>query len=75
VVKKLEVAGRETYSVADGLLLVCLEDRIDEELLRAVAAREPQRFVCLDAAFDGNDTLKTNAVLQMRDRGIEFRTV
>lgn len=74
-VERLEVAGREVYAVSDGLLMICLEEHVDEELVRVVADLEPQRFVCLDAAFVGNDKLKTNAVLQMRDNGIEFRTV
>jgi adenine-specific DNA-methyltransferase len=74
-VKRLEVAGREVYAVSSGLLMVCLESHVDEELVRAMAELEPQRFVCLDAAFDGNDRLKTNTVLQMKDHGIEFRTV
>jgi adenine-specific DNA-methyltransferase len=74
-VERLEVAGREVYAVSGGLLMVCLEDHVDEELVRAVTELEPSRFVCLDAAFDGNDKLKTNTVLQMKDSGIEFRTV
>jgi adenine-specific DNA-methyltransferase len=74
-VERLDVAGREVYAVSGGLLMVCLEDHVDEDLVRAVAGLEPQRFVCLDAAFDGNNKLKTNAVLQMKDSGIEFRTV
>jgi len=74
-VERLTVAGQEVYAVSGGLLMVCLEDHVDGELVRGVAGLEPQRFVCLDAAFDGNDKLKTNAVLQMKDGGIEFRTV
>jgi adenine-specific DNA-methyltransferase len=74
-VGRLEVAGREVHAVAGGLLFVCLEDHVDEELVREVAELKPERFVCLDFAFDGNDKLKTNTVLQMKDHGIEFRTV
>lgn len=74
-VELLTVAGREVYAVSSGLLMVCLEDHVDEELVRGVVELEPGRFVCLDTAFDGNDKLKTNAVLQMKDHGIEFRTV
>jgi adenine-specific DNA-methyltransferase len=74
-VERLEVAGREVYAVSGGLLMVCLEDHVDDELMRAVVERGPERFVCLDTAFDGNDKLKTNTVLQMKDHGIEFRTV
>ncbi len=74
-VERLAVAGREVYAVSGGLLTVCLEDYVDEELVRGVVELVPGRFVCLDAAFDGNDKLKTNAVLQMKDSGTEFRTV
>jgi adenine-specific DNA-methyltransferase len=74
-VESLEVAGREAYAVSGGLLMVCLEDQVDDELMRAVVEHGPERFVCLDTAFDGNDKLKTNTVLQMKDHGIEFRTV
>lgn len=74
-VERLEVAGREVHAVSGGLLMVCLEDHMDEGLVRAVAELEPQRFVCLDSAFDGNDKLKTNTVLQMKSHNIEFRTV
>ena len=74
-VDRLEVAGREVYAVSGGLLMICLEDHVDEELVRAVAEFEPGRFVCLDSAFDGNDKLKTNTVLQMKSHNIEFRTV
>lgn len=68
-VERLEVEGREVYAVSDGLLM----DHVNEVLMRAVV--EPERFVYLDTAFDGNDQLKTNTVLQMKDHGIEFRTV
>lgn len=62
-------------SDGNGTMFVCLEDPITEELLREMMGREPAQVVCLDAAFHGNDQLKTNTVLEMRDRGIEFRTV
>lgn len=74
-VERLEVAGREVYAVSGGLLMVCLENHVDEELMQTVVEHGPERFVCLDTAFDGNDKLKTNTVLQMKDHGIEFRTV
>ncbi|MGH2569137.1 MAG: hypothetical protein ACRDGA_12430 [Bacteroidota bacterium] len=43
----------------------------------------PKRVICLDRLFAlqtdggqaGNDQLKTNTVLQMKDAGIEFRTI
>ena len=35
----------------------------------------PKRVICLDRLFAGNDQLKTNTVLQMKDAGVEFRTI
>ena len=70
-----DVAGQTAYSIADGLLLICLANPITQETLRAMIALNPQRVVCLDPAFGGNDQLKTNTVLEMKSHNIEFRTV
>jgi hypothetical protein len=41
----------------------------------AIGATKPHRVVILDAAFGGNDALKTNAVQAFKDQGVEmFRT-
>ena len=82
-VEKLELAGKTVFSIADGALLICLEDEITRELIDAVAEAEPMQFICLDQGFKGNDQLKTNAVQtfavrnQGRDKAgqIMFRTV
>ena len=62
----LEDEGRRT-----ALLLI----RIDEALLDELTAQQPDKVVALDRLFDGNDALKTNAVLQMKEAGIVFATV
>ena len=75
--------GNTVFSVADGALLICLEDEITRELIDAVAEAEPIQFICLDRAFNGNDQLKANAVqtFEARNQGrdkaqqIVFRTV
>ena len=74
----LGLADREVFSAKseeNSTMFVCLEDPVNEELLREMMGREPAQVVCLDVAFHGNDQLKTNTVLEMRDRGIEFRTI
>ncbi|MDD3269483.1 MAG: site-specific DNA-methyltransferase [Syntrophomonadaceae bacterium] len=55
-------AGKKVFSIAEGALLICLEDTVSKELIDAVIASEPMQFICLDAAFHGNDQLKANAV-------------
>ena len=74
-IEEKDVAGQTAYSIADGLLLICLANPITQECLRAMVELQPQRVICLDPAFGGNDQLKTNTVLEMKSHGIEFRTV
>ena len=82
-VEKLELVGKTVFSIAEGALLICLEDEITRELIDAVAESEPLQFICLDRGFSGNDQLKANAVQtfaarnQGRDKAeqIVFRTV
>ena len=76
-----EIDNATVYSIADGALLICLENKIPESLIQSVADEKPSQFICLDKAFDGNDQLKANAVQTFKslnqdsDLKIEFRTV
>ena len=36
---------------------------------------KPAKVVTLDRLFEGNDPLKKNTALQMKDAGVEFVTV
>ena len=70
------LAGQTVYSVAGGALLICLERELTLESIRAMADERPQRVLCLDAGFAGNDQLKTNAVQIFRTKGVtSFKTV
>ncbi len=71
----LIVAEKRVYSVSEGTLLICLERPITSETLRGMIALKPAQVLCLDVAFEGDDALKTNMVLEMRDHEILFRTV
>ncbi len=61
-VETKRISGKNVFSVADGALLICLEDTVTKELVNAVAKEQPMQFICLDSAFHGNDQLKANAV-------------
>ncbi|MGH7782265.1 MAG: site-specific DNA-methyltransferase [Candidatus Binatia bacterium] len=75
-VEKIDVARETLYSVAGGLLLVCVERELTYDLIKAIAGRKPERVVCLDEGFAGNDQLKTNAVQTMKAKGVtSFKTV
>ncbi len=62
------------YTVNDGELILMLESAT-QETVDAVLAAHPHKVIALDNLFEGNDQLKTNTVLQMRDNGIEFKTI
>jgi adenine-specific DNA-methyltransferase len=84
-VESLDVAAGRVYSVADSALLINLERNLTKELIDAIAdlaeEKDAARVVCLDAGFQGNDQLKTNAVQTFKSRlghgedGSMFRTV
>jgi len=74
-VEKIDVAGKSAYSVANGGMLICLEKELTLEVIRAIAEMKPQRVVCLDLGFAGNDQLKTNAVQIFKNKEIVFKTV
>lgn len=74
-VEQIQVEGKPVYAIAAGQFLICLEDPITQEVLRGMMARAPLQILCLDAAFQGNDPLKTNTVLEAKSHGITFRTV
>jgi len=76
-VEKLEIAGQEIYAIENQELFICLEYEILEETVRQLLTYQPKpkQFISLDSSFRGNDQLKTNTQLQMRDHDIKFRTV
>jgi len=62
------------YSVNDGELIIALED-MNQELIDTIISSKPKKVITLDKLFTGNDQLKTNTVLQMRDAEIDFKTI
>jgi len=75
---QLTLAEKKVYSVADGALLICLENELSLDCLKAMAELCPPLVICLDRSFTGEngDALKTNAVQIMKSKGVgKFRTV
>ena len=70
------LAGKTVYFVAGGALVICLERALTLDVIRGIADAKPERVVCLDEGFAGNDQLKANAVQTFRTKGItSFKTV
>ena len=75
-VETLKLGGKTVHSVARGALFICLERELTLELIRAMAEKKPERVVCLDEGFAGNDQLKANAVQIFKTKGVtSFKTV
>lgn len=74
-IQYIEVAEGIAYLIDGDALLICLEPQLDQKILDAIIDLEPIQVICLDSAFQGNDQLKTNTILQMMSHNIEFRTV
>jgi len=62
------------YSISNNELIIAL-DAMNEKLIKQIIAAKPQKVITLDNLFTGNDQLKTNTVLQMRDAGVDFKTI
>ena len=63
------------YWVTDedtGKRIALLLESANQTLIDDVIAAAPAKVVTLDKWFDGNDALKSNTVLQMKDAGIVF---
>ncbi|HPD46412.1 MAG TPA: site-specific DNA-methyltransferase [Anaerohalosphaeraceae bacterium] len=68
-------ANRKQFFVVEGRLIICLEEKITEKLIEKILAEKPEKVLCLDRAFAGNDQLKTNTALQMEAEKIEFKVI
>ena len=75
-IETTEVAGLNVFSVADGLLMAYMDEHVQPTLdqLRALVAKEPERLVVLEDAFQGNDELKTNLVQECRAHNVDLWT-
>lgn len=75
-VDTVSMAGKTVYAVAGGALFICLERELTLALIRTMAGSKPERVVCLDEGFAGNDQLKANAVQIFKTKGVtSFKTV
>ncbi|MEK7720109.1 MAG: site-specific DNA-methyltransferase [Bacteroidota bacterium] len=70
---KVEAKG-SYYSINEGELVIALEE-VNQQLIEAIISAKPKKVITLDRLFADNDQLKTNAVLQMKDAGIDFKTI
>ena len=71
-----DICGKTVYSVDDDTLVACFDREVPEDVVRAMAQREPAWAVLRDASFTGDDALanfeeifKTGAAQETQDPG------
>lgn len=69
------IEKNDGYFLINGNELVLLLEKATQEIIETVIAEKPTKVIALDKLFKGNDQLKTNTVLQMKDAGVEFKTI
>ena len=69
------IEQKEGYYLINGNELILMLESATQDVVNSVLAEHPDKVIALDRLFEGNDQLKTNTVLQMRDAGIEFKTI
>jgi adenine specific DNA methylase Mod len=70
-----EIANHNGYYLIDGNDLALVLEKVDEQIIADVLAKQPKKVIALDRIFKNNDQLKTNTALQMKDAGVEFKTI
>lgn len=69
------VVLKNGYYTVNGNELIFLLESASQVIINDVLNEKPDKVIALDRLFEGNDQLKTNTALQMRDAGIEFKTI
>ena len=69
------IEKKDNYFKISSNELVLLLEKATKEIIDSVITETPIKVIALDKLFKGNDQLKTNTVLQMKDAGIEFKTI
>ena len=69
------IEHKNGYYVVNDRELIMMMESATQETVDAVLATHPEKVIALDRLFEGNDQLKTNTVLQMKDAGITVITI
>jgi adenine-specific DNA-methyltransferase len=70
-----KIEKKDSFYKINETELVLILEKATQEIIDYIIAEKPIKVIALDKLFKGNDQLKTNSVLQMKDAGIEFKTI
>ncbi len=69
------IEHKNGYSMVNGKEMALILEQVSSGTIEALLAEKPEKVIALDNLFEGDDQLKTNTALQMKDAGIQFRTI
>lgn len=69
------IEKKDSFYKINNTELILILEKATQEIIDEVITEKPIKVIALDKLFKGNDQLKTNTVLQMKDAGIEFKTI
>ncbi|RCW31938.1 site-specific DNA-methyltransferase [Marinilabilia salmonicolor] len=70
-----EITHKEGFYCINNNEMVLMLEKATQDIVDAILKEKPQKVIALDRLFKGNDQLKTNTALQMKDAGVEFKTI
>ena len=58
-IEETEIAGKKVFDVADGFLIACFDENVTDEVIKAIAQKQPYYFVMRVSSL-ANDSVATN---------------
>ena len=75
-IKREWIAGKSVFFVDKNALAACFETGIDEDFVKALAARKPLRAVFRDASYSGGDVkINVQQIFKQLSPGTEVKTL
>ena len=70
-----KIEQKDGFYLVNNTEIALILEKVDKNTIKTVIKVKPQKVITIDRLFNNNDQLKTNTALQMKDAGIEFKSV
>ena len=68
-IEEIKVGDKTIYSIGMGYLMICLEDKIDMNLVEEIGKRKPESIIFRDSGF-ADENAKINTIQELKKFGI-----
>lgn len=69
------IEKKNGYILVNDKEIALMLEKADDKIIKKIISEKPHKVITLDRLFKNNDQLKTNTALQMKDAGIDFKTI